>query len=171
MKPREPEPAPTPSNDRTPGFWTRLACALALALATVATFGSAVLNSWAIIDDPAYVTANPHVLGGLTPESVRWAFTQPHGGNWHPLTSLSHMLDMRFTWTGADGLPDPAVPNGDRDSTVVAPQALFMLNGSVVLKHTRILADKLLALPTEFRQVFARKKCPTNRLLPPPAAR
>ena len=111
MKPREPEPAPTPSSDRTPGFWIRLACALALALATVATFGSAVLNSWAIIDDPAYVTANPHVLGGLTPESVRWAFTQPHGGNWHPLTSLSHMLDMRFTWTGADGLPDPAVPH------------------------------------------------------------
>ncbi len=44
-------------------------------------------------------------------------------------------------------LPDPAVPNGDRDATVVAPQALFMLNSSVMLKHSRILAAKLLAQP------------------------
>ena len=37
-------------------------------------------------------------------------------------------------------LPDPATSNGDRNSTVVAPQALFMMNGSVVLKHTRTMA-------------------------------
>jgi hypothetical protein len=42
-------------------------------------------------------------------------------------------------------LPDPAVSNGDRDSTVVAPQALFMMNGSVMLKHSRIMAEGLLA--------------------------
>ncbi|MBL8227629.1 MAG: DUF1549 domain-containing protein [Bryobacterales bacterium] len=42
-------------------------------------------------------------------------------------------------------LPDPSTPNGDRDSTVVAPQALFMLNGSVVLKHSKLLAEALLA--------------------------
>src|SRR5262249_60980043 len=34
-------------------------------------------------------------------------------------------------------LPDPSMSNGDRDSTVVAPQALFMMNGSVVLSQTR----------------------------------
>jgi hypothetical protein len=42
-------------------------------------------------------------------------------------------------------LPDPSTPNGDRDSTVVAPQALFMMNGSVVLKHSRKLAESLLS--------------------------
>ncbi len=42
-------------------------------------------------------------------------------------------------------LPDPAVPNGDRDSTVVAPQALFMMNGATVLQHTKKMADGLLA--------------------------
>ncbi len=42
-------------------------------------------------------------------------------------------------------LPDPAVSNGDRDSTVVAPQALFMMNGSVMLKHSKIMAEGLLA--------------------------
>ncbi|MBL8239106.1 MAG: DUF1549 domain-containing protein [Bryobacterales bacterium] len=42
-------------------------------------------------------------------------------------------------------LPDPAVSNGDRDATVVAPQALFMMNGSVMLRHSRIMAKGLLA--------------------------
>jgi mono/diheme cytochrome c family protein len=42
-------------------------------------------------------------------------------------------------------LPDPSTSNGDRNSTVVAPQALFMMNGSVVLAHTRTMAEKLLA--------------------------
>jgi hypothetical protein len=42
-------------------------------------------------------------------------------------------------------LPDSSMSNGDRDSTVVAPQALFMMNGSVVLKHTRKMAEGLLA--------------------------
>jgi hypothetical protein len=37
--------------------------------------------------------------------------------------------------------------NGDRDSTVVAPQALFMMNSSVMLNHSRILAETLLNTP------------------------
>jgi hypothetical protein len=42
-------------------------------------------------------------------------------------------------------LPDPSTPNGDRNSTVVAPQALFMMNSPLVLKATRSMAEKLLA--------------------------
>ncbi|HEU0119142.1 MAG TPA: DUF1549 domain-containing protein [Bryobacteraceae bacterium] len=42
-------------------------------------------------------------------------------------------------------LPDPAVSNGDRDATVVAPQALFMMNGAVMLRHSRQMAERLLA--------------------------
>ena len=42
-------------------------------------------------------------------------------------------------------LPDPSMPNGDRDSTVVAPQALFAMNGSTVLSQTRVMAEGLLA--------------------------
>jgi tetratricopeptide (TPR) repeat protein len=44
-------------------------------------------------DDDQYVTANPHVLGGLTVSDVVWAFTAYHATNWHPLTWLSHALD------------------------------------------------------------------------------
>jgi tetratricopeptide (TPR) repeat protein len=47
-------------------------------------------------DDVAYVTQNPFVLAGLTPAGVRWALTSVHAGNWHPLTWLSHMLDVEL---------------------------------------------------------------------------
>lgn len=39
---------------------------------------------------------------------------------------------------------DPSTLNGKRDSTTVAPQALFMLNSGFVLQQTRSLAAKLL---------------------------
>ncbi|MEP6536374.1 MAG: DUF1553 domain-containing protein [Bryobacteraceae bacterium] len=40
---------------------------------------------------------------------------------------------------------DPSVINGDRPTTVVAPQALFLMNGSPVLKTSRKLAELLIA--------------------------
>ncbi len=39
---------------------------------------------------------------------------------------------------------DPTVMNGDRASTTIAPQALFMLNGKLVLDATRAQAEALL---------------------------
>ena len=47
-------------------------------------------------DDPAYVANNPFVQGGITMESLRWAFSTTHAANWHPLTWLSHMIDCRI---------------------------------------------------------------------------
>ncbi|MBI4577371.1 MAG: tetratricopeptide repeat protein [Planctomycetes bacterium] len=47
-------------------------------------------------DDPAYVTENPQVLAGLTLEGARWALTTGFNANWHPLTWLSHMLDVQL---------------------------------------------------------------------------
>jgi hypothetical protein len=41
-------------------------------------------------------------------------------------------------------LPDPTTSNGDRDSSVVAPQALFMMNGAVMLRHSMTMAKNLL---------------------------
>jgi hypothetical protein len=40
---------------------------------------------------------------------------------------------------------DPSTLNGRRDSTTVAPQALFMLNSKLVLEQTKALATQLLA--------------------------
>jgi hypothetical protein len=50
-------------------------------------------------DDDAYVFANPVVSKGLTWEGVRWAFRESHGFYWHPLTWLSHMLDVTLFGT------------------------------------------------------------------------
>jgi protein O-mannosyl-transferase len=46
-----------------------------------------------IVDDPAYVSENPHILEGITLESVKWSWTTFHDSNWIPLTWLSLMLD------------------------------------------------------------------------------
>ena len=47
-------------------------------------------------DDPSYVSKNPHVQTGLTLEGIAWSFTSMRAGNWHPLTWLSHMLDIQL---------------------------------------------------------------------------
>ena len=39
---------------------------------------------------------------------------------------------------------DPSVMNGDRSSTTVAPQALFMLNSKVVMSATKVMAESTL---------------------------
>jgi tetratricopeptide (TPR) repeat protein len=47
-------------------------------------------------DDGQYVTMNRHVQQGLTLKSIIWAFTDTSSSNWHPLTWLSHMLDVQL---------------------------------------------------------------------------
>ena len=47
-------------------------------------------------DDDKYITENAHVKAGLTKESIKWALTETHAGNWHPLTWMSHMLDVQL---------------------------------------------------------------------------
>ena len=42
---------------------------------------------------------------------------------------------------------DPSVLSGRRATTTVAPQALFLMNGSLVLRETRRAAERLLARP------------------------
>jgi tetratricopeptide (TPR) repeat protein len=46
------------------------------------------------LDDKMYIHENRHVLSGLTIDGVKWAFTSVYASNWHPLTWLSHMLDV-----------------------------------------------------------------------------
>ena len=47
-------------------------------------------------DDTLYVTENSHIQSGLTLKGIEWAFTTGHATNWHPLTWLSHMLDVQL---------------------------------------------------------------------------
>lgn len=47
-------------------------------------------------DDNIYVIENRNITSGLTTENIVWAFTTPSNANWHPLTWLSHMLDVEL---------------------------------------------------------------------------
>jgi len=47
-------------------------------------------------DDGSYVTENIHIRNGITTEAIRWAFTTGHSANWHPVTWMSHMLDVQL---------------------------------------------------------------------------
>jgi tetratricopeptide (TPR) repeat protein len=72
-----------------------LVCLLLVA-ANAAVFAPVLSFDFIHYDDPLYVTANPYIRGGVTRSGVRWVLTHEHGGSWHPLTGLSHMLDCEL---------------------------------------------------------------------------
>lgn len=47
-------------------------------------------------DTAKYVYENRQVKAGLTAKGIHWAFTTTYFSNWHPLTWLSHMLDVQL---------------------------------------------------------------------------
>src|SRR6266403_3750335 len=70
-------------------------CAV-LAGITWLVFVQTVAHQFVTYDDPQHVYENARVAAGLSPENVLWAFTHTVGGNWHPLTVISHMLDCQL---------------------------------------------------------------------------
>ena len=64
-----------------------------IALATVLAYWRAGEAGFVNLDDDAYVEFQPLVNQGLRAPGIVWAFTGSHSSNWHPLTTLSHMLD------------------------------------------------------------------------------
>ena len=77
--------------------------AVALAALTLLAFGSFAGHEFTSWDDPSYVTQNARVLSGLSLDNVLWAFTTTEVANWHPLTWLSHMLDVELFGLEASG--------------------------------------------------------------------
>jgi len=74
----------------------RAALAVGIVAATAAVFAPVLGYDWLNYDDPIYVTDNPAIRLGLSPEAVAWAFSNFHGANWFPLTWLSWMLDYEI---------------------------------------------------------------------------
>lgn len=72
-----------------------------LAVACVVIYGQTIGFDFINLDDHSYVYLNPVVLSGLNWESIRWAFTAFHSSNWHPLTWLSHAIDVQLFGTNA----------------------------------------------------------------------
>jgi tetratricopeptide (TPR) repeat protein len=99
--------------------WLDLFVAIALLIAIASVYAQCLGFAFVGWDDPQYVIGNAVVQGGLQIEGAAWAFTTTYMGSWHPLTWLSHMLDVELF-----GL-DPA---GHHATSVV----LHMLNSALL---------------------------------------
>lgn len=84
-------------------LWHVWVAALVLAIAVSAAFFPVAHLPFISLDDPDYVSDNPHVRAGLTWAGVKWAFTTTHACNWHPLTWFSHMVDTTLFGSGPGG--------------------------------------------------------------------
>lgn len=81
-------------------LWLGLAVLIGLTLAAYWPAGSC---GFVNLDDDAYVF-HPLVSRGLSSAGVVWAFTSVHTANWHPFTTLSHMLDRQLLGLNAEAM-------------------------------------------------------------------
>ncbi|MGO8675085.1 MAG: tetratricopeptide repeat protein [Limisphaerales bacterium] len=91
---------------RTDQSRSALGIAVLLAVVTLAAYWPVLNGDFIRLDDGAYVVRNPQVREGLNWANVAWAFRSGIQGNWHPLTWLSHMLDVNLfgLWAGGHHL-------------------------------------------------------------------
>jgi tetratricopeptide (TPR) repeat protein len=106
--------------------------ALVLVGAVFALYWPVRAHEFVSYDDEVYLTQNPHVLRGLVWDEVRWVFTHAHAANYHPLTWVSHMLDVEFL----------GLASGAHHLVNVA---LHALNGVLVLCLSRALLANIWA--------------------------
>jgi len=69
---------------------------IALAGLVWLVFGQTLCHDFVNYDDPRYVYENTKITDGLSISGIAWAFTHIHSMNWHPLTTISHMLDCQL---------------------------------------------------------------------------
>jgi tetratricopeptide (TPR) repeat protein len=69
---------------------------LLLAALTWVVFGQTLGHQFVEYDDQSYVYENPEITAGITTRGIVNAFAHPHARNWHPLTTISHMLDCQL---------------------------------------------------------------------------
>ena len=76
--------------------WLTIGICVILAGLTWLVFGQTLWHDFINYDDPRYVYENTKITGGLSISGIGWAFTHIHSMNWHPLTTISHMLDCQL---------------------------------------------------------------------------
>jgi cytochrome c-type biogenesis protein CcmH/NrfG len=76
--------------------WVTIGICVILAGLTWLVFGQTLWHDFINYDDPRYVYENTKITGGLSISGIAWAFTHIHSMNWHPLTTISHMLDCQL---------------------------------------------------------------------------
>ena len=99
--------------------------AILLAVVALVLYSPTHNHPYINLDDAKYVTQNPHIADGLTASAVFWALTHGYAGNWHPLTWISHAIDIQMFGF------DPA-PQHDENSILHALDAVLLF---LVLKR------------------------------------
>ena len=84
----------TEAKSRRPTDWRVHGALLLLLCVTFAVYAPVLQHGFVEWDDPYYVTENAHVRAGLSASGAVWAFTSRELANWHPVTWLSHMVDV-----------------------------------------------------------------------------
>jgi len=87
--------SPTRSIDSS-RFPRQYLLALLLVAIIVVVFWRVAGYEFVNYDDDQYVYQNPHLRSGLSWEGITWAFTSVYASNWHPVTWLSHLLDVQL---------------------------------------------------------------------------
>lgn len=73
-----------------------VAACLLLVISSFWVYWPVTTHSFLNYDDQEYVTENTNVQSGLSLQNVVWSLTAIHSANWHPLTWISHMLDVQL---------------------------------------------------------------------------
>ena len=81
---------------KTGRYWVIVCICIFLAMLTWIVFGQTLRHDFVNYDDPRYVYQNTKITSGLNIGSITWAFTHIHAENWHPLTTITHMLDCQL---------------------------------------------------------------------------
>lgn len=75
---------------------------LLLAIGTILAYMRVFVCGFVDYDDARYI-GHPLVHRGISLAGIVWAFTGIHSSNWHPLTTISHMLDCTVFGNNALG--------------------------------------------------------------------
>ena len=76
--------------------WAFIAVCVCLAVVTWVVFAQTLRYDFVNYDDPHYVYQNARISSGINFANLAWAFSHIHSENWHPLTTITHMLDCQL---------------------------------------------------------------------------
>ena len=76
--------------------YAKILIALGLATLVCIVFGQTAHFDWVRYDDNDYVCRSGRVTSGLSFSNIIRAFTHFHASNWHPITTISHMLNCKL---------------------------------------------------------------------------
>lgn len=95
---------PSVDNSTTDDYYLKQIIILCIFLTVLifAVYAKTAAHPFINFDDEAYVTQNPYVASGLTLNNILWAFTSCKV-NWHPVTWISHMIDVQLFGLYAGG--------------------------------------------------------------------